>query len=177
MVINAIRIYNYSDEYFEDESDVAIVLGAGTNNGKISPIYRERVNHSINLYKQGKVDFLIFTGGYGKGQVVSDSEVAKKYAIENGIPESKIFIENESTITLTNLSHAKRIMDSHNFHSALIVTDPLHMKRSVKMARKLKINCLPSPTPTTMYRSKSTKLKSLIYESFFYSLGIIQGYF
>jgi len=176
MAINAIRIYNYSNEYYEDKSDVAIVLGAGTNNGEPSAILRERINHSLNLYKAGIVNYIIFTGGYGKGHKESDSEIAKNYALRNGIPEEDIFIEEESTITFTNLSYSKIIMDSLNISTALVVTDPLHMKRSVAMAKKLEINCKPSPTPTSMYKSQKTKFRSLFYESFFYNLGIIQGY-
>jgi uncharacterized SAM-binding protein YcdF (DUF218 family) len=72
--------------------------------------------------------------------------------------------------------YAKIIIDSLDFSSALIVSDPLHMKRSIAMTKKLNANCNSSPTPTSMYRSKLTKFKSLIYESFFYNLGILQGY-
>ena len=176
MIINAFRIYAYSDQYCDSKSDVAIVLGAGTNDGLMSAIYRERINHGINLFKNGKVDYIIFTGGFGKNQKESDSKIAKKYALQNGIPEDKILIEEESNITFTNLKYSKAIIDSLNFTSALIVSDPLHMKRSIAMTKKLKINCSPSPTPTSMYKSKKTKIRSLIYESFFYNLGIIQGY-
>ncbi len=176
MFINALRIHAYTDSYFDTKSDVAIVLGAGANNGKVSAVYRERINHGINLYKKGKVDYLLFTGGFGKGQKISDSNSAKMYAVSKGIPESKILIEEHSTITYTNLIQAKEIMFNMNLKTALIVSDPYHMKRSMAMSEKLEINSLPSPTPSTMYRSKTTKLKSLIYEAFFYNLGIIQGY-
>ena len=176
MIINAFRIYAFSDQYFDSKSDVAIVLGAGTKNGIVSAVFRERINHGINLFKTEKVDYIIFTGGLGKNQKESDSKIAKKYAILNGIPEDKILIEEKSTITFTNLKYSKIIIDSLNLTSVLIVSDPLHMKRSIAMTKKLKINSKPSPTPTSMYKSKSTKFRSLIYESFFYNLGVIQGY-
>ncbi len=78
---NSIIIYNYSFEYSEDICDVVIVLGAGTNNGKVSPIFKERINHGIYLYNKGVVSKIIFTGGYGEGQKLSDSKIAKEYAL------------------------------------------------------------------------------------------------
>ena len=66
-------------------------------------------------------------------------------------------------------------MDSLDLKSALIVTDPFHMKRAVELARNQQINCKPSPTKTTMYRSFIPKAKSLIYETFFFTLGRIAG--
>ncbi len=176
MLINAFRIHAYSDKYFDTKSDVAIVLGAGTNKGKVSAVYRERINHGINLFKNGNVNYLLFTGGFGKGQKISDSKSAKLYALSKGIPENKIFIEENSSITYTNLKQAKEIMSAKDLKTALIVSDPYHMKRSLAMTEKLEINSQPSPTPSSMYRSNKTKVKSLIYESFFYNLGIIQGY-
>jgi uncharacterized SAM-binding protein YcdF (DUF218 family) len=149
---------------------VAIVLGAGTENNSVSPIYKERINHSIYLYNQGLVKKIIFTGGVGEEQNISDSEIAKEYALQNGIPEEDIITEKSSTITYENLSESKLIMDLLGFSTALIVSDPLHMKRSMMYANEIGINSKPSPTKTSMYKSFIPKGKSLVYETFFYSL-------
>ncbi|HIP48293.1 MAG TPA: YdcF family protein [Lutibacter sp.] len=169
-VINSVRIYNYSLEYYENESDVAIVLGAGTNDGKLSPVFKERINHSILLYQKEVVDKIIFTGGFGKGQKQSDSQTAKNYALGNGIPENDIFIEEESNYTIENLKQSKQIMDSLGFTNALLVSDPIHMKRAMKLAKYYEIDCRPSPTKTTMYKSAKTKVRQLLYETFYFSL-------
>lgn len=169
-LINAIRIYSYSFSYSEKKSDVAIVLGAGTNNGKISPVFRERINHSVYIYKKGIVNKIIFTGGYGNQQLYSDSRIAKNYAVKFGVPEENIIIEEKSKFTYENISESKKIMDSLNLKTALIVSDPIHMKRSIKLAKLQKIDCLPSPTQTSMYKSSNPKLKLLLYESFYFSL-------
>ncbi|MEO1055088.1 MAG: YdcF family protein [Bacteroidota bacterium] len=174
-IINAVSIYNYSFKYSENKSDVAIVLGAGTSNGRISPVFAERINHSKYLYNKGLVKMIILTGGYGEGQKESDSEVAKKHLLNQGIPMNVILIEKRSRFTIENLEESKRIMDSLSFKSALIISDPLHMKRSMAMAEKVGINGQPSPTKTTMYRSFYPKAKSLIYETFYFSLREITG--
>ena len=171
MTINAISIWHYSLEYSEKKSDVAIVLGAGTNNGTLSPVFKERVNQGIYLYKKGLVKKLIFTGGIGENQDVSDSKVARNYAAQQGVPQNDIIIEEKSRYTHENLTEAKFIMDSLNFSSALIVSDPLHMKRSMELATAANIECESSPTKTSMYQSTIPKLKFLVYETFFYTLG------
>ena len=148
--------------------DVAIVLGAGTFNGEISAVYRERINHGIWLWENGYADFLIFTGGYGEGSNMADSAAARAYAMSQGMPEEYIYIEEVSTITEENFSEAKKVMDLHGWQSALIVSDPLHMKRAMLMAGDYGVMGYSSPTPTTMYRSTKTKLPFLIREEFFY---------
>ena len=152
LILNSFRIYFYSFNYSETKSDVAIVLGAGTNNGKISPVFRERVNHGIFLLKEGHVDKIFFTGGFGEGQNQSDSQTAKNYALSLGISEKNILIEDRSKYTFQILSEAKQTMDSIGLKSALIVSDPLHMKRAMLLAKSNKFDCEPSPTKTTMYK-------------------------
>lgn len=167
-IITAISIRLYSKRYFETQSDAAIVLGAGTANGKISMVFEERILHAITLLKKDKVKVLIFTGGYGKGQTISDSKAAKNYAISKGVPENKILIEEKSTITFYNIKNAKVLMKQNDLKTALIVSDPYHMKRSMDMCERIGLNALPSPTPTTMYKSRNTKFSFLVNETFNY---------
>jgi uncharacterized SAM-binding protein YcdF (DUF218 family) len=172
---NAFHIYQFASKSYDTPSDVAIVLGAGSNEGKVSPVFRERINHGITLFQTGKVSSIIFTGGLGKWQNISDSEAARRYAITKGIPSEHILIEEKSSITYENLLEAKALMEQKGFGSALIVSDPLHMKRAMAMCEALEINALPAPTPSSMYWSRKAKMKSLVYEAFYYSLGLVGG--
>lgn len=174
-IFNGFVIYNYSTNYSEEKSDVAIVLGGGTNNEKISPVFKERLNHSIYLLNKKAVTKIILTGGYGDGQSRADSEIAKDYLLSKGVSSDIILIEKKSRYTIENFVESKKIMDSLGFKSALIVTDPFHMKRSINMAEELNIFCKPSPTKTTMYRSFLPKMKFLISETFYYSLSKLTG--
>ena len=168
LIFTAISIVNYGETDEKAPSDVAIVLGAGASNGEVSPVYRERINHGIWLYENGYVNYLILTGGVGDGNNVSDAYIAKQYAISKSVPEQAIFIEEKSTITEENLENAKAIMDENSLKTAIIVSDPLHMKRAMLMASDYGINACSSPTPTTMYRSLKTKIPFLAREEFFY---------
>lgn len=156
--VTGLCIWNYADTDETRQADVAIVLGAAVEDNAPTPVFRERINHGIWLYKNGYVPYLIFTGGVGAGDSLSEAYVAKEYAISSGVPESVIFIEELSLITEENMENAKVIMDEKGLKTALIVSDPLHMKRSMVMAEDYGITAYCSPTPTSMYKSMKTKL-------------------
>ena len=164
----AVSIVQYGKRDETRSCDAVIVLGAGTFSGEISPVYRERINHGIALWEQGYGDYIILTGGYGQGSSMADSAAAKAYALTRGVPEQVILIEERSTITEENFLYAKEIMDERGLETALVVSDPLHMKRAMLMAADNGIEAYASPTSTTMYRSLKTKLPFLIREEFFY---------
>lgn len=164
----AVSIWKYGKVDEKRTADVAIVLGAGTGNDEVTPVFRERLNHGIWIYENGYVDKIILTGGYGKGNVHSDAYVARMYVVANGIPESDILLEEESTITQENIKNAKTIMDDRSYDTAVLVSDPLHMKRAMQMAADYGIEAYSSPTPTTMYRSIKNKILFLAREVFFY---------
>jgi uncharacterized SAM-binding protein YcdF (DUF218 family) len=164
----AISIWSYGNIDERQNADVAIVLGAAVYGDEPSPVFRERINHGIWLYENGYVDKLIFTGGKVQGQVLSDSAVAKAYAVAKGIPEEDILIEEDSTITQENIFNATRIVEANAFSSVILVSDPLHMKRAMLMAKDAGLLAYSSPTPTSMYQSTDSKLQFLGREVFYY---------
>lgn len=168
IAINAVSICSFSTKDQKCESDVAIILGAATYNGEVSPVYQERINHGITLYKAGYVKKLIVTGGVGDGNNESDSFIAKQYALLQGVPDADVLTETTSTITQENLENSKKIMDENGYKTAIIVSDPLHMKRAVLLAKDVGITAYSSPTPTSKYISLKTQIPFLAREIFFY---------
>jgi len=174
-IFNGYKIYSYSFNYSEQKSDVGIVLGAGTSDNNLSPVFKERVNHVIYLYNKGIISKIIFTGGFGENQTNSDSEVAKTYTLKQDVPNKDILIETKSKYTFENIHEAKILMDSLNLKTALLISDPFHMKRSMDLAANLNIDSQSSPTKTSLYKSFFPKLKSLFHETFYYTLGTFSG--
>ena len=164
----AASIVIYSNRDDRAPADCIIVLGAGTDGKRPNAVFRERLNHAVTLYKEGYADVILLTGGLTPGNEHSDSYIAGQYLLELGIPEEAIVLEERSTITQENLEFAKEIMNSRDFSTAIIVSDPLHMKRSISMAKDYEIEAFSSPTPTTRYQTWKTKLPFLARETFFY---------
>ena len=60
-------------------------------------------------------------------------------------------------------------MNQNGYDTALIVSDPIHMKRAMYLCERCDLLGYSSPTQTTMYKSWNTKLEFLAREVFYYS--------
>ncbi|MGD9780637.1 MAG: YdcF family protein [Kiritimatiellia bacterium] len=169
----AIGLYGASDRAVE--SDCAIVLGAAAYGNRPSPVFEERIRHGIALYRTGLVSKIIFTGGYGTGAPRAESEVAAAYAVREGVPEADILVELRSRTTQQNLAEAKILMESNGLRTAILVSDPLHMRRAIWMAKDLDIPAVSSPTPTTRYRSFNTQFRFLRRELYYWHHYLFTG--
>jgi len=156
-------------------ADVAIVLGAAAYGDKPSPVFEQRIAHAVELYKNGTVKKIILTGGFGDGAQFSESEVARRYAIEQGVPATDLLLEKKSRTTLDNLRMARDLMKEHGFKDALLVSDPLHMERAAWMMQDLGMKAWRSPTLTTRYTSMESKAGFLAKEIFAVTAYIIGG--
>jgi len=157
-------------------ADAIIVLGAAAYDAKPSPVFEERIRHGLDLYRQGYAPKLIFTGGFGgAGARFSESQVARRYALKQEIPARDILIENRSRTTRQNLVEAKRLMDAHGMHRAILVSDPLHMARALRLSKELGIDALASSTPSTRFRSFHTSWRFLAQEIYFFHRDLFAG--
>lgn len=156
-------------------ADVAIILGAATRGSEPSPVFAERIRHGINLYKSGRVDYILLTGGKGEGACCAESEVARDMALAASVPASAIFTEAHSHTTLQNITEAKAVMQAEGLGDAIIVSDPLHLYRAGVMAKDNGVESSASPTPTTRYRSLSTKIDFLAREILFTNVYWVWG--
>lgn len=168
------RIASYGGRHDPARADVAIVLGAAVGGAEPSPVFAARIDHGVALYRGGRVPRLVFTGGVGAGDTLAEAEVARRYAIRAGVPAERIAVETRSTITYENLVEARALLHSAAAPRVLIVSDPLHLRRSVTMARDLGLDAHPAPTPTTRYHSWRTQAPFLAREVYFYSLYLLQ---
>ncbi|MGE8233768.1 MAG: YdcF family protein [Stenotrophomonas sp.] len=150
-------------------ADAIIVLGAAAYDAKPSPVFEERIRHGLDLYRQGYAPKLIFTGGFGgAGARFSESQVARRYALKQKVPSSDILIETRSRTTRQNLVEAKQVMLKHDMHKVIVVSDPLHMARALRLSRELGIDALASSTPSTRFRSFHTSWRFLLQEVYFF---------
>ncbi len=167
-------IYAYSDEDAGARADAAIVLGAAVWSREPSPVFRERINHAVALYREGRVRKIIFTGARGSSDEPAESAAARRYAASLGVPASDMLVETKSHTTYQNLLYAKRVAEAHGLRRVLIVSDPLHMRRAMSMAGDLGLDARPSPTRTTRYRTAGAQLGQLLRETYFYA-GYLLG--
>lgn len=165
---SAINIWSFSKKNQLVKTDAAVVLGAAAWGNEPSPVLRERINHAIWLYENGYVEKIIFTGGRGKDDEYAESEVARGYAIKNNVNSEDILIETKSKITEENFKYAYEIANDNNLYTFTIVSDPLHMKRAILMAKDIGMKAYSSPTQSSVYKTLKSKVPFFFRELFFY---------
>lgn len=110
--------------------DVILVLGnPAKDDGSIAPIAESRVLEAIRLYRAGAAPRLLMTGGAVKNRFV-ESEVMLQFARSQGVPPSALLAEGESRNTIQNAYYSYKIMQAHDWTSALVVTSPTHVRRA-----------------------------------------------
>lgn len=157
-------IYEYGKVNEMVKADAAIILGAGVVKNKPSPVFAERIKHAVWLYKNDYVKKLIFTGGKGEGNMYSDSFIAREYALSRGVPDKDILIEDLSRTTRENIIYAAQVAESGGLSTFIIVSDPLHMRRAMLIAEDNRLKAIPSPTPSSKYKTPKAKVCFLMRE-------------
>ncbi|MDX8346150.1 YdcF family protein [Rossellomorea sp. YZS02] len=170
---SAFSIWTFGVKVQLVKTDVAVVLGAAVWDEEPSPVLRERINHAIWLYENRYVDKIIFTGGRGDGNQLAESEVARDYAIDHRVDHNDILIETKSEITEENLKYAYEVAAEHNLNTFTIVSDPMHMKRAILMAKNIGMEAYSSPTQSSVYKTLETKVPFFLRELFFFAGYII----
>ncbi|MDG5486224.1 YdcF family protein [Mycolicibacterium gadium] len=149
------------------QADAAIVLGAAVDDDAPSPVFSERLRHAAELFDSGQVKWIVVTGGVGQGDTLAESEAGSAWLIGSGIPADRILIETQSRTTKQNLVFVRPLLSEHDINRVLIVSDPLHMRRAMRMADDLRLDAHPSPTPTSRFQTLGTQLPMLLREMYF----------
>lgn len=116
------------------------IIGLGCEDLNIAKI-------AADLYIKGYGNKIIFTGGLGKvtKNIWNEPEANKfaKYAIENGVPKEKIYIENKSTNTGDNFRFTKELIKQEKLDvkSCIVVCKPYVEKRILATINKIIPEC------------------------------------
>jgi uncharacterized SAM-binding protein YcdF (DUF218 family) len=114
----------------QPQFDVILVLGnPAKDDGSIAPIAESRVREAIRQYRAGVAPHLLMTGGAVKNHFV-EAQVMRQFALSQGVPPSALFAEGQSQNTIQNAYYSYKIMQAHDWTSALVVTSPTHVRRA-----------------------------------------------
>lgn len=160
-----VKIYNQSRIDEARQVDGIVVLGASQWNGSPSPIFKSRLDHAFNLYKNNYASKIILTGGVGEDESMSESSVGKIYLMQKGVKESAIYIEEEGRTSWQSLNQVAQIIKDQNLDSVILVSDSFHMMRLKKMAGDLGFKSFLSPVRNSLIaQNKIVKLKYILRE-------------
>ena len=128
-----------ADEAAElQDTDCVLVLGAGVRNGSPTPMLRDRLITGISLYKSGAAPKIIMSGDHGR-EDYDEVNVMKSYAVENGVPDSDVFMDHAGFSTYDSVYRAKAVFEAD---SIIIVTQKYHLYRALYIAERLGVNAV-----------------------------------
>jgi uncharacterized SAM-binding protein YcdF (DUF218 family) len=117
---------NTAQEHF----DVLMVLGSpADSDGNPTPTELERVTEAVNEYERGVAPRMIITGGPAHNKFV-EAEVMARVAEAQGIPAGAIVEERTARNTMENTCDSLRIMRSHGWESAEVISSASHLPRT-----------------------------------------------
>jgi uncharacterized SAM-binding protein YcdF (DUF218 family) len=126
--------------------DAIVVLGAAQYNGKPSPVLRARLDHAVDLFREGLAPTVVVTGGIGEGDRVSEATVGRQYLVSRGVPEAAVVVRPEGRSTQVSIRSVAQWAGSHEIRRVLLVSDPFHMLRLRLEAGRTTLRAYTSPT-------------------------------
>jgi SanA protein len=125
------------------KKDIIVVLGNGINkDGTLPKIAKKRVEKARALYKKGVANKILMSGRWGAHidfiPPITEAKAMKAYAVSLGVKPSKIFCEEKSRDTVTNLFFARKLfLDPRRWKRIMIVTSEYHITRTKYIAKKV----------------------------------------
>ncbi len=131
--------------------DAIIVLGSPTDaGGNPTPAQLARVTEAVHEYERGVAPRLILTGGAVANRFVEARTMART-AEAQGIPAPAIFVEPQARDTIENACYAERIMKTHGWRSAEVVSGAGDLPRAGLIFSRLplawRLHAAPSLQP------------------------------
>jgi uncharacterized SAM-binding protein YcdF (DUF218 family) len=122
----------------------------------------DRFFGGIALFKAGKAQKLVFTGGkmpWNKAKK-TEGDVLKEYAISNGIPTEKILVTNEVENTADEAVAVKEVISPSK--RIILVSSAYHIYRAEMLFEKQGLNVIPYKVDYKVARSLKTTIMDFL---------------
>jgi len=126
-----------------EKSDVILVMGAAQFDGRPSEVLLARLDQAKSIFKAGLAPRIYTIGGGAPGDRTTEAAASRTWLINNGVSKKNILAIAKGRDTLSSTKAYVEQMRKAKFSSVVIVTDPYHCYRAVKMAKDhgLKATC------------------------------------
>lgn len=170
-----VNLFNFLTAYFlyqfnrpKYNQDFIIVLGSGLIHDKVPPLLASRINKAIEFYwKQAEVNTppkIIFSGGKGSDENLSEAEAMQNYALEKGIPLEQTIKEDRSINTYENMLFSKKIMDDLQGakYNSIFTTNNFHLFRAGLYAKQAGLSSQGIGSKTAFYYWPNAMIREYI---------------
>ncbi|ERL64335.1 ElyC/SanA/YdcF family protein [Schleiferilactobacillus shenzhenensis] len=167
--VSSLLIYQFYPIPYKQQ--YIIVLGAGLLNGDtVSPLLAARIERGMKFYyrqiRKGRpAPMIIFSGGQGADEKLSEAAAMRAYAVAHGIPEEATLLEDMSTTTQENLRFSKAIIEHREMggrYRAIFVSNNYHIFRAGLYARAEGLRANGRGAHTSFYYLPNAVLREFI---------------
>jgi putative protein involved in barrier function of the cell envelope len=136
------RLYDNVDSI--PHRKVGLILGTSpisTWNGRRNYYFDNRIKAGAELYKAGKVDWLVVSGGdYRNSENGYDEPIAMRDSLmKQGVDSTRIILDYDGTRTLNSIA---KIRDVYCQDSIIIISQEYHNERALYQAKHLGIDAI-----------------------------------
>ncbi|HET6837676.1 MAG TPA: YdcF family protein [Gemmatimonadales bacterium] len=130
-------------------ADAIVVLGAAQYNGRPSPVLRARLDHALQLYREGLAPRIVVTGGVGRGDTTSEAIVGRNYLLNRKVPPRAVVAQPHGRSTQASMTAVADWLEAAHLKRVILVSDPFHMFRLRMEARRTNLEAYTSPTESS----------------------------
>ncbi len=126
------RVYRELEQI--PHNKVGLVLGTARHQvgGGINPYYQSRIDATIELFRAGKISYVLVSGDNGS-VYYNEPNTIKKDLVAGGIPEERIFLDYAGFRTLDSMIRARIVF---GLDSVTVISQEFHTERALFIASK-----------------------------------------
>ena len=143
-------------------ADIIVVLGAAQYNGRPSPVFKARLDHTAALFRKSYASRIMTTGGHGFDSRYSEAGVGKSYLVKQDIPAECILTEDSGLTTIESIEKSIHFLKDQNLTHVIAVSDGFHLFRIKRIFSDHQITAYGSPARSSLIESN---LKSRTWHS------------
>jgi SanA protein len=130
----------YSEVITIPQNNVGLLLGTSPKlkNGNNNLYFDYRILAVIELYKAGKIKYILISGD-NRREDYNEPEEMKKALMQKGIPEKSIYLDYAGFRTLDSVVRAKEVFGQNRL---TIISQRFHNERAIYLAEKNGINAI-----------------------------------
>jgi uncharacterized SAM-binding protein YcdF (DUF218 family) len=166
--ITGTRIVRAASESPTKKADAIVVFGAAEYAGRPSPVFRARLDHAFDLFRQGMAPVVITTGGAAQDPDFSEGGVGRDYLLRRGIPEQDLIGETQGSDTAQSAERVANIMRANGMHTCIAVSDAYHVFRIRSLLQHEGVQVEVAPRPESRPKPLLSRLGAVMREAMSY---------
>ncbi len=129
--------------------DAILILGARVyNDGRVSPMLKDRLDEGFRLFNMGYSDVIILSG-CGEEKSNREPTAMADYLVEKGLARENIVLDDYGFDTYKSMQN---LIKDFKVERVLVVSQEYHLVRALYMAQRLGITAQGSKADTYRYK-------------------------